>query len=577
MGDSPFLRKLWNAFRADRRLVLAGIAVAGVLAGVVLAQGVQARGRALHPGQETSAAGGAQRPADPQVPGGVAERQVVEAADTSGQRPGIITDIPNVDFAGLSPEQKEEVIRLLNERRCDCNCNMSLARCRVYDRSCPRSPEIIARFLSLIRTGAEPVQAAGKMYGESGPRQPAGPAAQAQTAPARDPGKLVRYKIEPDNSPSAGPDDAPVTIIEFIDFQCPFCVRAHGTVERILKEYAGKVRVVFKQHPLPMHPQAMLAAEAALAAHEQGRYRDMHERLFSISRQLSREAVLAAARDLGLDLERFTTSLDSGKHRATAEAETQQAVSLGATGTPAFFINGRYLSGARPFEQLKSVIDEELSGQKKPFVWGKNVRTDEPRGAVPVAKRPSQPAEDPNKLYTIDLDQAASTGPDDAPVTIVEFTDFQCPFCKRVQPTLKQILLDYPKQVRLVTKNLPLPFHPLARGAARAALAAERQGKYWEFRDLIFENPRALDEESLIQHARDLGLDVERFRADMSSEEIDQIISVDLEQAKEVGATGTPTFLINGRKLVGAQPLPAFKQRIDAELARQGVGSKTSR
>ena len=536
---------------APRSLRLALVVAAGAVVGVLGARVLAGHG-AGDPRQAQAAAVGGQQ-------GG----GVVQVADLKAEHPGYILDIPGVDFAGLSESQKEEAVRLLNERRCNCNCNMTLARCRVDDRTCPRSPEIIARFLSLIRTGTAPAEAANQMYGERG----AAPATRPAAASAAASGKVVVYDVEAGDSPSIGPQDAPVTIIEFLDFQCPFCSRAEATVQRIMREYPGKVRLVFKQHPLvAIHSQAMLASEAALAAHDQGRYREMHDKLFTISRQLTRENILQAGRDIGLDIDKFTADLDSGKYRPTVESEIQQAVSVGATGTPAFFINGRYLNGARPFEQFKPIVEQEIHGKRPEFVAGTNVKRDEPR---PVSK-PRRPPEDPNKIYEVDLAGAASRGPENAPVIIVEFTDFQCPFCKRVQPTLQQILKDYPDSVRLVTKNLPLAFHADARGAARAALAANRQGKYWEFRELIFNNPRALGEDNLMAHARTLGLDIDRFRSDMNSSEIDQMISKDMKEAQEVGATGTPTFLINGRKLVGAQPLSSFKQRIDAELSRAG-------
>ncbi|MEE8537415.1 MAG: thioredoxin domain-containing protein [Acidobacteriota bacterium] len=542
---TSFLRRLL----AHRALHVALVVAAGAVVGVVGARVLAGHG-AGDPPQARATAGGVQP-----------EGGLVQVADLRAEHPDYIIDIPNVDFAGLSESQKEEAIRLLNERRCNCNCNMTLARCRVDDRTCPRSPEIIARFLSLIRTGTAPAEAASQMYGEQG----AAPSARTAAALAAASGKVVVYNVEAGDSPSIGPKDAPVTIIEFLDFQCPFCSRAEVTVQRIMREYPDKVRLVFKQHPLvAIHRQAMLASEAALAAHDQGRYREMHDKLFTISRELTRENILKVGRDIGLNMDKFTADLDSGKYRATVESEIQQALSVGASGTPAFFINGRYLSGARPFEQFKPIVEQEINGKRPEFVVGTNVKRDEPR----TASKPQRPPEDPNKIYKVDLTGAASQGPENAPVIIVEFTDFQCPYCKRVQPTLQQVLKEYPDEVRLVTKNLPLAFHADARGAARAALAANRQGKYWEFRELIFNNPRALSEDDLLAHAKTLDLDIDRFRSDMNSSEIDQMISKDMKEAQEVGATGTPTFLINGRKMVGAQPLSAFKQRIDAELSR---------
>lgn len=572
MKRQMFVHGAWRTPGGSRALRWSLILVVAVAAGILAGRALSERG------EPSGAAGGppagealaASPPQD--AGGGTTVSQVINLAEGAAPGPGFIEEIPTVDFTGLSPEQKKEAVRLLNERRCNCNCQMTLAQCRRDDQSCPRSPEIVARFLAAIRKGDTPAQAADKMYAGSAPQVQ--PAAAAAARPA-DSGKVLLFKVEPGGAPSVGPAGAPVTIVEFIDFQCPFCARAHDTVKRILKEYPGKVRVVFKQHPLPMHPQATIASELALAAHEQGKYPEVQDRLFAVQRELAqwgngaqaKERALAFAREAGLDAGKVTQALDSGRHRAAIEADTKQATDVGATGTPAFFVNGRFLSGARPYEQFKAVIDEELAGKRPAFEWATHVSQQRDREAA--AAQRAQQAEDA-RVYQVDLKGAVATGPERAPVTIVEFTDFQCPFCQRVQPTLKQILQDYKGKVRLVTKNLPLAFHNQARPAARAALAAHRQGKYWEFRDLLFQNNRNLAEDQLVAHATSLGLNLQKFRADMSSPEVEQIITSDERAAQEIGATGTPTFLINGHKLVGAHPLETFKQRIEAELAGAG-------
>ncbi len=594
MKKQTFVEGAWRRARGSRALrygaMLAAIVLAGALFGRALSErggGSGAASASVAAAPEAFAAqdGAGRDPGSPSGPG----TTLTQVVDVPAAGPGFIEEIPNVDFTGLSPEQKKEAVRILNERPCNCNCQMNLAQCRRDDRSCPRSPEIVARFLAAIRKGDTPAQAAEKMYAGTVPAAgPAAPAAGqapagAQAAPAPS-GKLLLFKVDPGSSPSVGPAKAPVTIVEFIDFQCPFCARADQTVKRIQQDYKDKVRVVFKQHPLTaIHPQATIASELALAAHEQGRYLQMHDRLFAAQRELgtwgaqARERALALAREIGLDADKVARALDSGKPRAAVEAESKQAEGVGATGTPAFFINGRFLSGARPYEQFQAIIDEELAGKRPPFEWATNVGQQRDRERAEAVKiQQQQEAEEARKVYTIDLKGAVSTGAAKAPVTIVEFTDFQCPFCQKVQPTLKQLLQDYKGRVRLVTKNLPLAFHPQARPAARAALAANKQGKYWEYRDLLFANNRNLAEDQLLAHASALGLNLERFKTDMNSPEIDQMVAADEKQAQEIGANGTPTFLINGRKLVGAQPLEAFKQRVEAELSAPGAGKTSS-
>jgi protein-disulfide isomerase len=170
--------------------------------------------------------------------------------------------------------------------------------------------------------------------------------------------------------------------------------------------------------------------------------------------------------------------------------------------------------------------------------------------------------------YDIPTEGYPSLGPEDAPITIVEFSDFQCPFCRRFQSETYQALMDaYPGQIRFVYRNLPLTsIHPNAMPSAIASLCANDQGKYWEYHDKLFSN-ETLDEATYIQHATDLGLDVEKFTACLSDGSHDEFIQQDMDFAMNLGVQSTPTFFINGLAIVGAQPLTNFTQLIDKELA----------
>jgi protein-disulfide isomerase len=164
--------------------------------------------------------------------------------------------------------------------------------------------------------------------------------------------------------PSRGPDSAPITLVEFSDFQCPFCSRAVGTVEQVMKAYPDKVRLVFRQFPLEMHKDAPKAAEAALCANEQGKFWEYHDTLFQNQQALSVDDLKKHAGAVSLDAKKFGECLDSGKMAATVKADFEAGSKVGVTGTPAFFINGVMLSGAQPFEEFKKVIDEELQAKK---------------------------------------------------------------------------------------------------------------------------------------------------------------------------------------------------------------------
>jgi protein-disulfide isomerase len=158
-------------------------------------------------------------------------------------------------------------------------------------------------------------------------------------------------------------------------------------------------------------------------------------------------------------------------------------------------------------------------------------------------------------------------GPADAPVEIVEFSDFQCPFCQRVGPALTQVLNTYGNRIRLVYREYPLPNHPNARPAAEAGMCANEQGKFWPYHDRLFANQQRLSASELKQHAVDLGLDAARFNACVDSHKYMPLIDADISAGNESGVNGTPAFFINGRMLSGAQPFDAFKKIIDDELA----------
>jgi protein-disulfide isomerase len=169
-----------------------------------------------------------------------------------------------------------------------------------------------------------------------------------------------RIKVAIGNAPVRGKADAPVTMIEFSDYQCPFCRRAEQTVDLIREQYKDRLKIVFKDFPLPFHPRAMPSAIAARCAGEQGKYWEYHDKLFAES-GLEQADFDRYAKDLGLDTNRFTECLKSERPREAVQADVEQGKSVGVSGTPAFFINGRLLSGAQPPEAFREIINEELA------------------------------------------------------------------------------------------------------------------------------------------------------------------------------------------------------------------------
>src|SRR5262249_21087807 len=297
----------------------------------------------------------------------------------------------------------------------------------------------------------------------------------APNAPPRpgEPDPDIVYKAEVGSSPVRGAKDAKVTIVAWSDFQCPFCAGAEATLDQVRAAYGKDVRVVWKNSPLPIHPNALSAAEAALAAGEQGRFWEMHDLLFKQQQKVDRASCDRYAKQLGLDMTKFSAAMSSHRFQREIEADAAAGAKIGAHGVPTFFINGKVLVGAQPLETFKLRIDEALRNPK-PYDELMRTATAEIPGSPPP---PSLKAD--TTIYKVDAADSPARGPRGAPVTIVEFSDFQCPFCARVEPTLAKILKQYGGKVRLVWKNYPLPFHDRAQDAALAALAAREQGRFW--------------------------------------------------------------------------------------------------
>jgi protein-disulfide isomerase len=306
------------------------------------------------------------------------------------------------------------------------------------------------------------------------------------------------------------------------------------------------VKVVFKHNPLPMHPNAPLAHEAAVEAGRQGKFWEMHDLLFA-NQWLDRASLVSNAQQLGLDVRTFTRALDDRTHRGVVERDMAEARALGLNSTPTLLVNGRRMVGVPKAAALVATIRSILSGGT---------------GAVTGDVAPD----------SFDLAGAPARGAADAPVTIVEFSDFQCGFCARASGTISRLLEEFPGKIRWVFKNYPLDFHQDAPRAHRAALAAHEQGKFWEMHDLIFANQRAIGQDDLLKHAAALKLDADRMARDMSGTAAQTLIDRDLAEGSKVGVDGTPTFFVNGKRIVGAARYETM-----AEAVRLALGAASAR
>lgn len=402
--------------------------------------------------------------------------------------------------------------------------------------------------------------------------------------PAND---IVRMRVPvTETQPQLGTPDALVTIVQFSEFQCPFCQRVRPTLERIVRDYGGQVRIVWRNNPLAFHQSADPAAQVAMEAFEQGghdAFWRIHDILFANQSNLERPQLLQYAAQAGLDVLSVQQALDSREHAGVIAADQALANQVGARGTPNFFINGRQVAGAQPYERFKEIIDEELAYARRALEAGipasqlyarlmQDARTAPPPPAAP-AEQQRRRRPDPDAIYRLTLgsEPLPQRGPDDALVTIVQFSDFECPFCSRVEPTLDQVIDEFGNDVRVIWMNNPLPFHRNALPAANFALAAFDQGgneAFWRAHELLFQNQRSLDRASLERFAQQLQLDGRATMEAVDDNHFRATIEAQQRIARQLGATGTPSFFINGRNLRGAQPYERFAEMIRAELTR---------
>jgi protein-disulfide isomerase len=392
------------------------------------------------------------------------------------------------------------------------------------------------------------------------------------TAPSEDGAKVP---IALDDA-TWGNRDALVTIVTFEDFQCPFCARVAPTIEKLEAEYGpDKLRVVFKNLPLPFHANARPAAEAAEGARALGgnaAFWKFAASAFADQKSLGADAYAKWAHDAGIDATAFADPARAKAWSAKIDRDLEVARKVGVDGTPAFFINGAMVSGAQPAEAFEQIITAAMSqasalvakGTPQDQVYAKATEANYEAPKEEEADAPD------THVYRVPIGSSPVRGGKDAPVTIIELGDYQCPFCRRVEDTLGQLRGKYGDKVRFVWKDAPLPFHDRAEPAAELALEARAEkgdAGFWAAHDALFA-AKGLADADLEGIAHDLSLDVVKVKQAIAKQTHDKAIDADGEVADGFGASGTPHFFINGRRLVGSQPVEKFAAVIDEELAK---------
>lgn len=446
-----------------------------------------------------------------------------------------------------------------------------------------RSKTLASTLLGLVLTGC------------ASPTEPHADAHDGPSAAQAPPVSQRRHKapLAADDHPLGGAEPL-VTVVIYSDYACPPCARTSKVLEHLLEDYGDDLRVVFRSLTAPGFLDAERAAEAALAAGAQGQFWAMHRRLFSEPR-FDRATLKAHAQALGLDVPRFLDDLDLGAFSGPRVQHRRQAIALGIYFGPVALVNGRPVVGYRDEAAWHDLLDEEILAARTRMQAGTPraelyaaIQAEAEPGTIDLS--PEQDAMrrqlaagfavDVNELpdnfvraevgrrYEVDLSGAPSQGPADAPVAMVVFIDYACPYCRRAAEALRLLPARYPNDLRIVFRHLPLPAHRSAEGAARAAVAAERQGKFWPFSDrlLTLERP-TLGRDTFLEIARALGLDEARFLADLDGPDAAARVREDMLHARRLGLDGTPAFFLNGRYISGFRDVDALVAGIDAELA----------
>ena len=417
-----------------------------------------------------------------------------------------------------------------------------------------------------LLVGAQPIDVfdgaiatiqAGGQIASNEPAQPARPAVAPTPAAFSD-----------NQAAMLGDPDARVTIVEFADYQCPACsYHSLETLPSIISQMVdeGRVHYILKDFPLDRpHPNARAAASAVRCAGEQDGYWEMHDVVYANQDEWAEASTeldgifISYAADIGLEAGDYEACLASGRFDDAIQASVEEAKALGVPSTPYFFINGLPLDGARPYEHFEIAVGLAEEG----------------RLAEIYAPPPDEPTQ-PSGPVEVAIENAYAIGDPNAPITIVEFTDFQCPFCERhFNQTYPQLVDKYVEAgtVQYVFKDFPLnSIHPQAAKAAEAARCAGDQEAFLDMHDLLFarqgqwsgREPSSL----FIDYASELGLDEEQFAFCLSTGQHAAAVEADLQQGIALGVTGTPAFFINGHLVSGAQPFDLFEQAITTLLA----------
>ena len=256
-----------------------------------------------------------------------------------------VTALPGIDWQGLTGAKKDGALKLMQAEGCTCGCNMKIAECRIKDHACGTSRKLANTVVKDTVAGKNVAAIKADL------KRVASEPEQVLDDPV---------KISLTGAPSRGPENAKITLVEYSDFQCPYCSKAILEANQVLRAFPKDVRLVYKQFPLDQHADAQFGAEASLAAQAQGKFWEMHDLLYAGFPDLSRARVFGYAKRIGLDMKRFTADVDGHKYKARVATEESEGEENGVSGTPTFFLNGRKYNEVFTAAKMAPLIQGEL-------------------------------------------------------------------------------------------------------------------------------------------------------------------------------------------------------------------------
>lgn len=405
--------------------------------------------------------------------------------------------------------------------------------------------------------------------------------AEAETPPDPDKDKPPQdeiWSVPVGESPVLGPKTAKVTIVTFSEFECPFCAKVQTTLKELRRDYGDRIRIVWKDNPLPMHKRAEPAAELAREAREQkgeDAFWRAHDILFENQKALEDADLKVYAFRVGANPNKVMAAISQKKHKKLIEADQALAANLEATGTPTFFINGKRLAGAQPYDKFKEIIDRE-EALATAAMAAKSISAEAYyEGLVRTGKTGGFEEKSPGPIPP----GAPRKGAKNPKVVVQWFADFECPFCARSNATVDEVLRDYGDRVQVVWRHLPLTaIHPNARLAAMASEEVKVQlgdDAFFDFVTGTFEKKKTatLDRTVLEGVALDASRKAQKpfslagFQLALDANKHESRIKEDEEEAKRLGISATPAFLVGKYYLRGAVDSAKMKSAIDKALA----------